>query len=277
MRAVSCHIARAAWDNCETALRPKEPTPSSEPIDVSQPASPQPDSTLVSLGPGPGPPPTHSRDEGSGADVWLPTRDTLLSRLRQWDDQEAWREFFENYWKLIFGAGRRYGLTEDEAREVVQETVLAIAKLMPGFQRDPSQGSFKTWLFTITRNKAIDHLRRRNRRPELVSLDESVGDRTPWAATIPDLKSVRAEAIWDEEWDRRLLEEATRRVKATVSPTQFQIFDLYAVKNWSRAEVCRTLGVSAAQVYLAKHRIARLLRAQVGRLRKEWEGGGEGG
>src|SRR5262245_50851089 len=94
-------------------------------------------------------------------DELLPTRQSLLSRLRNWDDQESWREFFDMYWRLIHGLAMKCGLTDSEAQDVVQETMLSVAKQMPGFKYDPALGSFKGWLLQITRRRIVDQMRKR--------------------------------------------------------------------------------------------------------------------
>src|SRR5271165_5137494 len=99
------------------------------------------------------------------AEEFLPTRRSLLSRLKDAGDQESWRVFFDTYWRLIYRAAIQAGLNDDEAQDVVQDTVLATVKRMPGFQYDPAKGSFKNWLLQATRWQIVDQLRRRQRRP----------------------------------------------------------------------------------------------------------------
>src|SRR5256885_17130220 len=77
---------------------------------------------------------------------WDPTRQSLLSRLKDLGDQQSWRDFFDTYWKLIYSAALQAGLTDAEAQDVVQDTVLSVAKKMPDFTYDPAVGSFKRWL-----------------------------------------------------------------------------------------------------------------------------------
>ena len=86
----------------------------------------------------------------------LPTRQnqSLLSRLRDWDDQESGREFFDTYWRLIHGLALKCGLTDSEAQDAMQETMLSVAKQRPGFKYDPALGSFKGWLLQITRRRS---------------------------------------------------------------------------------------------------------------------------
>lgn len=199
----------------------------------------------------------------------IPTRQSLLSRLRVWDDREAWQSFFDTYWHLIYRIAIQAGLTESEAEEVVQETIVTVAKQMPSFRYNPS-GSFKAWLLRITRWRIVDQLRRR---PPWTQASESRDGAD--AVTEPgsefEAEAVVPEAVWDENWSRNRLEVALQRVKARVRPRQYQIFDLYVVRERPVREVMRTLNVSAAQVYLARHRVARLVREQVRQIEERFE------
>src|SRR5690349_22340311 len=94
---------------------------------------------------------TTGHNETAGLAEFLPTRSSLLSRLRRWDDAESWREFFARYQRFIRGLALKCGLNRAEADEVVQETMLVVARQMPDFQYDPAIGTFKGWLFGITR------------------------------------------------------------------------------------------------------------------------------
>ena len=93
----------------------------------------------------------------------IPTRVSLLQKLKEWDDQESWRRFFETYWKLLYAVAVRSGLNEPEAQDVVQETVIAVAKKMKNFRYDPAVDSFKGWLLYHTRKRIAMHFRRRQR------------------------------------------------------------------------------------------------------------------
>src|SRR5881394_2363894 len=91
----------------------------------------------------------------------FPTRRSLLSRLRDLGDQESWSDFFHSYWRLIYEVALKAGLSDTEAQEVVQETVISVAKQMPGFRYDPARGKFKGWLLQITRRRIADLVRKR--------------------------------------------------------------------------------------------------------------------
>ena len=197
----------------------------------------------------------------------IPTRQSLLSRLKDWDDQESWQDFFNAYWRLIYQVALKARLNDTEAQEVVQETVISVAKEMPGFRYDPARGRFKGWLLQITRRRIADLVRKRMQAAgasgqapvETVSAEhlESVCDST----------GSGLEAIWDEEWERHLFNTAVENTKKQVKPDHYQLFDLFAVQKWPIRKITQTLGVNAGQVYLAKHRVSRLLKKEIDKLR----------
>jgi RNA polymerase sigma factor (sigma-70 family) len=201
----------------------------------------------------------------------FPTRYSLLSRLQNWGDQESWRVFFDTYWRLIYSVALKAGLTRVEAEEVVQETIICVAKNVQNFKRDRRLGSFKGWLCNLTRWRIADQLKKRTGR----SRDESGGASWKYQPleNIPDPQDDAATLDWEAEWQSHLLNAAKQNVKNRVKEEQYQLFDFYVVREWPVTRICQTLGVSATQVYLAKYRIARLLRKEVRRLEREWDAG----
>jgi RNA polymerase sigma-70 factor (ECF subfamily) len=197
---------------------------------------------------------------------FIPTRRSLLSRLKRWDDQESWQDFFNTYWKLIYGVATRTGLSDSEAQDVVQDTMVAVAKQMPHFKYDPALGSFKSWLFLITHRRITDHLRKEYRRVKGDAPTPGNTARTALLERVPDPASMDLNAIWEEEWKRWLFEAALQRVKRRVEPLHFQIFDCYVRKEWPVKEVAQSFRVSAGQVYLIKNRLSALVAKEVRRL-----------
>ena len=169
----------------------------------------------------------------------------------------------------MYTAALKSGLNETEAQEVVQETVIAVAKKMHAFKYDPAVGSFKSWLLHITRCRIADQLRKRYKEAVVVQPASAETSRTDAMARLPDPNSLNLEAIWEEDWQENLIAAALTRVKKQVKPRQYQIFDLYVVKGWSVNQVRQTLGVSATQVYLAKFRISNLVKKAVKKLEAE--------
>ncbi len=134
---------------------------------------------------------------------FLPTRQSLLSRLRNASDDQGWREFFETYWKLIYTFATRKGLNEQEAQEVVQETCIAVAKTMPEFRYEPKKCSLKSWLRHLAEKKIADQFRKRARAGANVSANDTEFIRMVEATPSPE--SLRADAQWDAEWQKHLL------------------------------------------------------------------------
>src|SRR5438093_10709418 len=148
----------------------------------------------------------------------IPTRDSLLSRLKNREDQESWQDFFHTYWKLVYGVAIKAGLTDQEAQEAVQETVITVARRIPEFKYDPATCSFKTWLLNLTRWRIIDQIRKR--KPEQAQWHRLPGDsaRTATIERIADPAGLDLEAIWEEEWEQHIMTAAAAKVKRRVTP-----------------------------------------------------------
>lgn len=201
-------------------------------------------------------------------DTFLPTRQSLLTRLKDWEDQEGWREFFDTYWRLIYSVARRAGLNEAEAQDVVQETLMVVAKQMPNFHYDPARGSFKAWLHTVVRGRLSRHWRKKQvHAPVAGSVNEPTDD-LPGTEMDPAAAS-EFEACWQAEWEQNLMNAALGRVQAKVSARQFLLFSLAVFKGVPVGTIRERYDASLAQVYLAKHRVGRLLKAEIAKLRTE--------
>lgn len=202
----------------------------------------------------------------------IPTRYTLLSRLEDRGDQDSWRDFFDTYWRLIYSVAVKSGLTEAEAQDVVQETIISVARDIHKFKRDRTLGSFKGWLRNIIRWRIADQLRKRTR-ASWGNTPQSGGDPPPAdVAELPDPAGQAAESVWEEEWQANLLKAAMEIIKPRVREEHYQIFDLYVLKQWPVKNVARALGVNVALVYLVKYRISALLKKEARRLEEKWNG-----
>lgn len=200
-------------------------------------------------------------------DELIPTRATLIKRLKDWEDQASWQEFFDIYWKLIYGVARKAGLTDDEAQEVVQETLVSVSKHMPKFDYDPNIGSFKGWLLTMTRWRIIGQFRKRNPAQQQPPPEEE--GRTRMIDKVPDPAGDGLDEMWEREWQTNLLEAATTNVRKSMDPQKYQIFDLYVNKGCSPEQVASQFGVSANLVYVTKHRVTEAIKSEVARLESE--------
>jgi len=202
-----------------------------------------------------------------GAEDPAATRSSLVRRLHHWADDAGWQDFFDTYWKLLYAVAIKAGLSEVESQDVVQETVVAVAKQMRAGGYDRTKSSCKSWLCLITRRRIIDHFRRRTDPRARAGLQpgDDAGD-TDLLARVPDPASLEPDPVWEEEWRKNLLDAAIERVKSKVTPKQFQIFDLSVLRALPVADVTALLKVNAAQVYLARHRVGLLVKKEAHRL-----------
>jgi len=215
----------------------------------------------------------------SGEASSIQTRPSLLNRLKSGDDNESWQEFYRVYGKLVRDFAIQAGLTDTEADEVVQETAIAVARNLPEFRYDPKVCRFKTWLLNQTSWRIKDQFRKRKvgqasslsgagETSALLSADTS---RTATVERVPDPTAINLDTLFEVEWRKNLLATALERLKPKFSLKQIQIFDFHALKEWSAADVAKSLGVSLANVYVTKHRIATALKKEMARLEREME------
>jgi RNA polymerase sigma-70 factor (ECF subfamily) len=203
----------------------------------------------------------------------IPTRASLLQRLKDLGDQSSWNEFYQLYHDLIFSVARRAGLTEVEAAEVVQDTLVSVAKKMPGFTYDPAKDSFRGWLLTVTRWRILDQRAKRpghaGQPPRISSRPQPEQQtRTATIDRVPDPAGLDLASIWEEEWETQVLQTALAHIKRQVHPKHYQIYHLHVVLGQPVPEVARLLEVNVAQIYLAKHRVGKLLKKEVLRLKQ---------
>lgn len=200
-------------------------------------------------------------------DELIPTRTTLLERLKNWRDESSWQEFFDTYWKLVYGVAIKSGLTEAEAQDVVQETMLSVAKHISRFKYDRNTGSFKRWLLNMTRWRIRDQIRRRE--TLAITPSDETKTKTRLIEKMPDPMSLDLEELWEIEWEKNLLVAALGKVKRHLDPEKYQLFDFLVNKEWPSEKVAESFGISVDQVYLAKHRITGLIKEEVKRLKVE--------
>jgi RNA polymerase sigma factor (sigma-70 family) len=199
----------------------------------------------------------------------IPTRWSLINRLKQWDDSASWQEFFNTYWRLIYAVAVKTGLTETEAQEVVQETIISVAKQMPQFKVDPELGSFKGWLLQLTRRRIVDQLRKRPPPDRFQHSAPAETARTATVERISDPAGPPFDRLWELEWQQNLFETAISRVRQQVNPKQFQVFHLLVVKQMSVEQVAEMLKLKTANVYLVKHRVGALIKKEIEQIERQ--------
>jgi RNA polymerase sigma-70 factor (ECF subfamily) len=175
------------------------------------------------------------------------TSASLLERLRRPSDNEAWTRFVRLYTPLLYYWLRRAGLQTDEAGDVVQDVMLQLVQKLPTFAYD-REGSFRSWLRTVTLNKLRD--RRKRRVPVPVETDELDGQAVPDEATL----------FAEQEYRQHLLARAAELVQSEFSATTWKACWEHAVMGRPAAEVAAELGLTPGAVYAARFRVMERLR-----------------
>jgi RNA polymerase sigma-70 factor (ECF subfamily) len=192
------------------------------------------------------------------------TRASLLLRLRDPKDAEAWRQFVQVYSAVVYGFARKRGLQDADAADLMQDVFRAVAATAGRLQYDRSRGSFRGWLFTVTRNKLYNFLTGRRRRREHGSGDSDARELLEAHPAPTD-----GAADWDQEYERRVFAWAAERVRGEFTEPTWQAFWLTAVDDVGAREAGGRLGLSPGAVYVAKSRVLARLREEIQRLQQE--------
>jgi RNA polymerase sigma-70 factor (ECF subfamily) len=201
-------------------------------------------------------------------DETLRTSWTLVARLKH-ADGESWREFYEVYSRFIVGVAVKAGLREDEAEDVVQDTMAGVAADIHAFEASPDRGSFRPWLLTRVRWRIQDRFRKRlPAGPGRQSTLDATGT-TSTLERLPDAREADLAGLCDAEWRARLREHALEQLQREVRAAHYQVFHLLVIEQKPVAEVARIVGVNRARLYLIKYRVSKTLAKIVARLEKK--------
>jgi RNA polymerase sigma-70 factor (ECF subfamily) len=182
------------------------------------------------------------------------TRASLLLRIRDPGDRLAWGEFVRVYAPLLHAYGLHRGLQDADAADLAQEVLRRLTGALPEFQYDPSRGSFRGWLFTVTRNELLKMARTRGRQP--AGTGESEVRRL--LEEQPD--TAQDEEYWDREYRWSLFLWAADRVRPEFRDATWQAFWLTAVEGNEVDSVAAKLAISAGAVYIARSRVTARIR-----------------
>jgi RNA polymerase sigma-70 factor (ECF subfamily) len=191
-----------------------------------------------------------------------PTRASLLLRLRDPRDGEAWGQFVDLYAPLVYGYLRKQGLQDADAADLCQDVLAAVAGAVGRLEYDPAKGAFRNWLFTVVRRKLSNWRRGQGNRPD--GGDDAAGrlvlEQCPGPAA--------GEAEWEAEWRERVFAWACEQVRRDVADVAWQAFSRTALQGESCKQVAAELGVNVAAIYLARSRVLARLRELVQSVRE---------
>jgi RNA polymerase sigma factor (sigma-70 family) len=198
------------------------------------------------------------------------TRVTLLARIRDGRDSSAWSEFVQLYGPVVYRFARNRGLQDADAADLMQDVLRSVARNAHRMEYDPKRGTFRGWLYTVTRNKIYNFLSAQRHRPRGTG-DTDAQERLDATPARDDGGGPDAE--WEKEYQRRISARAMEKVKDEFQPATWKAFWETAVEGKPAAEVGAGLRMSPGAVYVAKSRVLSRLRDEVKKLMDDEDAG----
>lgn len=194
------------------------------------------------------------------------TRVTLIAKMRDSGDEDAWSEFVQIYQPVVQRFIQRHGLQDADAAEVTQEVLIRVAKSIESWDRSHSRATFRGWLYTITRNIAIDFLRKKRvERRRIQQGDVGLSD-------IADPNDQASKDLFHAELKKQIFNWAAAQIKERFKPINWQAFWLTSVEGQSIDEVAKKLGLECSAIYVARSRIISRLSKLIQSRMDEVEG-----
>lgn len=181
----------------------------------------------------------------------LNTRPSLLLRIRNADDNGAWRTFVDLYGPVIYGYARKKGLADADAADVVQEVLAQVARSIQSFEYQPAKGRFRGWLCAVTRSKIIRVQQRSRGEPVTACLDDE------------QAASSGEEPAWVELFNAEVLAAALNRIRPSFEDETWDVFERVWIRDEPAADVARALNRPIHSVYVAKSRVLNRLKQEI--------------
>jgi len=191
------------------------------------------------------------------------TRASLLVQIRDGTNHAAWREFVDLYGPVVYGFARKRGLQDADAADLMQDVLRSVSSAIGRLDYDRKQGTFRGWLFTITRNKVFNFLSARRIRPQ------ASGDSTTNRILTQEPDGHDGSDTWELEYQRRLASLAMDRVKGEFQENTWRAFWLTAVESVPAPDVAKQLRMSPGAIYVAKSRVLARLKDEVEAMRQQ--------
>ncbi len=182
------------------------------------------------------------------------TSESLLIRVRDPSDREAWLRFDAIYRPVVYRLARRAGCQDSDANDLVQQVMLAVSKSIPNWEKDPSKGTFRGWLHRVARNTLISLIRSRRGMLSMEELKEKC------QSLSANIASNELEQWIDQEYFRSRIRWAAELVREEFIETSWRAFWMTTLDELSVTEAAEQLKISIGSVYAARSRIMRRLQ-----------------
>ncbi len=192
------------------------------------------------------------------------TRPTLIQRIRDPEDAQAWEEFVEIYAPVIYHFAQSRGLQAADASDITQDVMRNVSRAMDRFEQREGV-KFRSWLYQIARNELNNHARRKSRRPQ------EDGRTTLMLVAEGQQDDSAEEERWDQEYRKQIFEWATAQVQPEFNSRIWEAFWRTAVEGQDAESVGAELGMSRASVYVARSRCLKRLQEKISSAGDQWE------
>ena len=179
---------------------------------------------------------------------------TILLEQLQASHNDAWQRFTDRFRTPMVRFARRCGLSEEQAEDATQDTLVRFVEQYRDGEYDRSRGRLGSWLFALMYNSIRSQRRDDARSPKQ---GPRVIDRTTFFSALPD--ETTAKQAWEQDWEHHALSMCLNQLRSEVSPSHFQIFELTTFREVPAAEVARQLGLTRDAVYQARYRMLKRL------------------
>lgn len=194
----------------------------------------------------------------------LETRATLLLRLRNNRDEEAWRLFASIYTPFVYQYGLKNGLQDADASDLAQETMCNVVRSICDFQYDPRRGSFRGWLLTVVRNALRQRYRKLQQQP--------IGSGDTHVLSLLDQAQAPSvdETDWDREYELWMLHKTARLIQPDFQSKTWGAFWMTTVEGRGINEVAAELSMTPGAIYIARSRVLARIRMEIENI-ESWE------
>jgi RNA polymerase sigma factor (sigma-70 family) len=193
----------------------------------------------------------------------LETRATLLIRLRNASDQEAWRLFASIYTPLVYRYAIKHGLQDADAADTAQETMCNVVRAIRNFQYDPKRGSFRGWLLTVVRNTLRKQYRHAHYR-ELGSGDSGVHE------MLEQCTDGNSDPDWDREYQLWTFHKVAKWIQHEFQIRTWEAFWKTTVDGVDVEKVSKELCMSPGAIYIARSRVLARIKSEIEKI-EMWE------
>ena len=192
------------------------------------------------------------------------TRATLLLRLRDQNDHDAWTDFLRDYGPMLYRFVRSRGLQDADASDIVQDVFRRVGTAIDRLEYDKAKGGFRAWLFTITRNRLYTYFEKKKKAGP-------TGNDTAQLELLSQAADSHNELSeqWELEHLRTLAAVAMKTVEEKSDSKTWKAFHMTAVEGRNATETANELSMSPGAVYVAKSRVTARLRTELDRLQNE--------